>query len=49
MQVTTELQSGAICVASWITDLLPDELGVYIEPMMAQGADAMKNALERPA
>jgi carbon monoxide dehydrogenase subunit G len=33
----------------WITDVLPDELGAYIEPMMAQGADAMKKALERQA
>jgi len=30
----------------WITDVLPDELAVYIEPMMAQGGLAMKKTLE---
>jgi carbon monoxide dehydrogenase subunit G len=31
----------------WITDVLPDELGAYIEPMMAQGGLAMKKTLEK--
>jgi len=30
----------------WITDVLPDELAAYIEPMMAQGELAMKKTLE---
>jgi hypothetical protein len=30
----------------WITDVLPDELAAYIEPMMAQGGVAMKKTLE---
>ncbi|BEP35406.1 hypothetical protein GmRootV59_23770 [Variovorax sp. V59] len=30
----------------WITDVLPDELAAYIEPMMAQGGLAMKKTLE---
>jgi carbon monoxide dehydrogenase subunit G len=30
----------------WITDVLPDALAAYIEPMMAQGGLAMKAALE---
>ncbi|MCY1563429.1 hypothetical protein D9M68_1010280 [compost metagenome] len=31
----------------WITDVLPDGLAAYIEPMMAHGGAAMKQALER--
>jgi hypothetical protein len=31
----------------WITDVLPDALAAYIEPMMVQGGAAMKAALER--
>lgn len=31
----------------WITDVLPDALAAYIEPMMVQGGQAMKAALER--
>ncbi|KQW57042.1 SRPBCC family protein [Variovorax sp. Root411] len=30
----------------WITDVLPDAMAAYIEPMMAQGGVAMKAALE---
>jgi Polyketide cyclase / dehydrase and lipid transport len=30
----------------WITDVLPDAMAAYIEPMMVQGADAMKATLE---
>ncbi|WP_454909328.1 SRPBCC family protein [Variovorax gossypii] len=30
----------------WITDVLPDAMAAYIEPMMVQGAAAMKAALE---
>ncbi|BEP61905.1 hypothetical protein GmRootV213_24590 [Variovorax sp. V213] len=30
----------------WVTDVLPDELAAYIEPMMAQGGVAMKKTLE---
>ncbi len=30
----------------WITDVLPDAMAAYIEPMMMQGAAAMKAALE---
>lgn len=30
----------------WITDVLPDTLAAYIEPMMMQGGAAMKTALE---
>ena len=30
----------------WITDVLPDELAAYIEPMMVQGGVAMKKTLE---
>jgi len=33
----------------WITDVLPDAMAAYIEPMMAQGAAAMKAALEAQA
>lgn len=35
----------------WITDVLPDAAAAYVEPMMVQGAAAMKAALEaaRPA
>ena len=29
----------------WITDVLPDAMAAYIEPMMMQGAAAMKAAL----
>ncbi|MNK34799.1 Polyketide cyclase / dehydrase and lipid transport [compost metagenome] len=31
----------------WITDVLPDGLAAYIEPMMAQGGAAMKKTLEK--
>lgn len=31
----------------WITDVLPDELGVHIAPMMDQGGLAMKKTLEK--
>ncbi|OAK66396.1 polyketide cyclase [Variovorax paradoxus] len=30
----------------WITDVLPDAMAAYVEPMMVQGAAAMKAALE---
>jgi carbon monoxide dehydrogenase subunit G len=30
----------------WITDVLPDTWATYIEPMMAQGGQAMKATLE---
>lgn len=30
----------------WITDVLPDAMAAYIEPMMVQGGAAMKAALE---
>ena len=30
----------------WITDVLPDDMAAYIEPMMMQGGAAMKAALE---
>jgi carbon monoxide dehydrogenase subunit G len=30
----------------WITDVLPDAMAAYIEPMMVQGGVAMKAALE---
>jgi carbon monoxide dehydrogenase subunit G len=33
----------------WITDVLPDGLAAYVEPMMAQGGAAMKKALETQA
>ncbi|RQO61678.1 MxaD family protein [Variovorax sp. KBW07] len=33
----------------WITDVLPDGLAAYIEPMMAQGGAAMKKTLETQA
>lgn len=33
----------------WITDVLPDAMAAYIEPMMVQGAAAMKAALEAQA
>ncbi|GER16055.1 MULTISPECIES: SRPBCC family protein [Variovorax] len=31
----------------WITDVLPDGLAAYVEPMMAQGGAAMKKTLEK--
>lgn len=31
----------------WITDVLPDELGAHIAPMMDQGGLAMKKMLEK--
>ena len=31
----------------WITDVLPDELGAHIAPMMDQGGLAMKKTLEK--
>ena len=30
----------------WITDVLPDAMAAYVEPMMVQGAAAMKAALD---
>ena len=30
----------------WITDVLPNELADFIEPMMAQGAAVLKTTLE---
>lgn len=30
----------------WITDVLPDAMAAYIDPMMEQGGAAMKKALE---
>lgn len=33
----------------WITDMLPDGLAAYVEPMMAQGGAAMKKTLETHA
>lgn len=30
----------------WITDVLPDAMAAYVEPMMVRGAAAMKAALE---
>ena len=34
------------CTFVWITDVLPDELGGAIEPMMAQGAEVLKETLD---
>jgi carbon monoxide dehydrogenase subunit G len=31
----------------WITDVLPDEFGAYVEPMMVKGGEAMKKMLEQ--
>jgi carbon monoxide dehydrogenase subunit G len=31
----------------WITDVLPDEFGAYVEPMMVKGGEAMKKTLEQ--
>ncbi|MDT4887111.1 hypothetical protein FQZ97_1235310 [compost metagenome] len=31
----------------WITDVLPDGLAAYIEPMMAHGGAVMKQMLEK--
>jgi len=31
----------------WITDVLPDELGGFVETMMEQGVKAMQSALRR--
>jgi carbon monoxide dehydrogenase subunit G len=33
----------------WITDVLPDGLAAYVEPMMVQGGAAMKETLEKHA
>ena len=43
-QVFTEGEGRSRFV--WITDVLPDAIAAYIEPMMAQGGMAMKAALE---
>lgn len=37
---------GTGCRFVWITDVLPDGLRDLVEPMMSQGADAMKATLE---
>lgn len=31
----------------WITDVLPDGLAAYVEPMMDKGGEAMKKTLEQ--
>lgn len=33
----------------WITDVLPDTMAAYVEPMMEQGGAVMKKVLERHA
>ncbi|MFL9669043.1 SRPBCC family protein [Variovorax sp. AB1(2024)] len=43
-QVFTECPGRSRFV--WITDVLPDAMAAYVEPMMVQGAAAMKAALE---
>ena len=35
------------CRFIWTTDILPDDLAPYIDSQMAEGAKAMKTALER--
>jgi len=39
-------EGPARCRFVWITDVLPDAMAAYIEPMMVQGAAAMKATLE---
>src|SRR5262245_17134638 len=40
---------GDGCRFVWITDVLPDELAEFIEPMMEQGVSALKATLEETA
>jgi carbon monoxide dehydrogenase subunit G len=40
------IDRGDGCTFVWITDVLPDELGGAIEPMMARGAEVLEETLD---
>lgn len=46
MASTQVLETGAdTCRVVWITDVLPDDIGPYIDSQMSAGAEVMKKAL----